>query len=330
MHPPFILVNVEVKGGRELLDMSVGINMRGEVWRAVVNFLGNARVTPELYMFLIQYMAGRPTPPWSYLDRLPGLLVRERDRSDLVRDVRMATIAFWLWETQSDAIYQWANRSRHGPFDLSEVDNWWFSSRSSHVLNRDERERWDEFLAAVNLSSDDLEFLQWVVGNSKLQDMLVTYLRMDLPWITDLEILRDLARKTWPADLRAREMWQDYEFSLIREHYADQQLELEEIEPGDGGVNPFSLRPIPYEGGLGVGLWGLGFPMTILIRSATIDFMEEILDHSRFPGIRGSLRCEECGLYAARRNVGYGQLYCSETCKKRAAKRRYRARISER
>ena len=67
--------------------------------------------------------------------------------------------------------------------------------------------------------------------------------------------------------------------------------------------------------------------MYVLMRAAVADFVDELLQKRRAGLARGSLRCLECGLFVGRRALGYGQLYCSERCKKRAAKRRYRGRL---
>lgn len=81
-----------------------------------------------------------------------------------------------------------------------------------------------------------------------------------------------------------------------------------------------------WDQNLGFGLDGLRYCFVVLMRAAIVDFADEILERNRHPTSRGSLRCVECGLFVGRRALGYGQLYCSDRCKKRAAKRRYRVR----
>ncbi len=96
------------------------------------------------------------------------------------------------------------------------------------------------------------------------------------------------------------------------------------LETPQGGLPRFDLVL------LGMGLDGLAYQMTVLIRATVIDFADDLLEASRYPRVRGSLRCVECGHFAGRRAVGYGQLYCTDRCKKRAAKRRSRARSKDR
>ena len=115
----------------------------------------------------------------------------------------------------------------------------------------------------------------------------------------------------------------------MAKYFEDQQpLLIGEI--GESDVDPFDLEQENIEQDLGFGLDGLSYCMYVLLRATVIDFMDEILDHSRFPQVRGSLQCVECGWFVGRRALGYGQLYCGEKCKRRAAKRRYRTHAKAR
>lgn len=92
-------------------------------------------------------------------------------------------------------------------------------------------------------------------------------------------------------------------------------------------IDPFELDTMTLDQNLGFGLDGLHYCMYVLMRAALADFADSILERARRPNARGSLRCVECDLFVGRRALGYGQLYCSDRCKKRAAKRRYRGRL---
>lgn len=123
--------------------------------------------------------------------------------------------------------------------------------------------------------------------------------------------------------------WTEDELDWLNEWYSEQVPYL--TPTGDRTeIDPFALDTFANEGSLGMGLDGLAYQMTVLIRATVIDFADDLLEASRYPRVRGSLRCIECGRFAGRRALGYGQLYCTDRCKKRAAKRRSRARSKDR
>lgn len=158
--------------------------------------------------------------------------------------------------------------------------------------------------------------------------IFIRQLRKDLHWLREMALLRRLARKTWPAESGLRQRWTEEELRFIDEYYTDQQPILVSDQDDDlrQGIDPFSLLSVNDEQSLGFGLDGLAYCMYVIMRAAVIDFIDEILESSRFPQARGSLQCVECGSFVGRRALGYGQLYCADLCKKRAAKRRYRGR----
>jgi hypothetical protein len=120
-------------------------------------------------------------------------------------------------------------------------------------------------------------------------------------------------RMAWPASPHASGWYEEQEPVIAAP---------EETDP----IDPFELDVEMFDQSLGFGLDGLRYCLHVLARAMVIDFVDSILERSRRPNSRGSLRCVECGLFVGRRALGYGQLYCTERCKKRAAKRRYRAR----
>jgi hypothetical protein len=114
----------------------------------------------------------------------------------------------------------------------------------------------------------------------------------------------------------------------VNGYYAEQAPEVWG-ETRNGVIYPIELRSINDEQNLGFGMMEVDYCMHVLMRAAVIDFVDELLEATRFPRVRGSLLYVDCGQFAGRRALGYGQLYCSEQCKKRVAKRRYRTRTRE-
>jgi hypothetical protein len=52
------------------------------------------------------------------------------------------------------------------------------------------------------------------------------------------------------------------------------------------------------------------------------DFVDSLLAHNRFPSVKGSAQCPECGQYFPKPNSGGKRIYCTIQCKERAKKRR--------
>ena len=300
--------------------------MASALWRDVINFLGDGYPTPDRLLPLLEFVADRHAEASYFLGSIPKHLTDPRDRAELDEELRNVAIGYAIWRDQRPALRRWANASESGPFTPEQVDEWWFAERGSNDLRVDEVERLDEFLNIVRLEPEDAGYIQEVLRGERRDTVVIYRFRHDLHWLDDLDLLRNLARKTWPADPADRELWVEWELSFVSEYYSDQQPILEGGETPSGGIDPFALRPVSYEQSLGFGLDGLGCCMTVLLRATLIDFVDEILDHSRFLQARGSLRCVECGVFVGRRALGYGQLYCGDRCKKRAAKRRYRMR----
>lgn len=153
-------------------------------------------------------------------------------------------------------------------------------------------------------------------------------LREHLDWMGQLGGLYEVAQKTWSADPRQRERWTEEDLEFINAYYQEQSPSLH-AEEKDGTYDPATLESISFEAAMGMGgSVALSYCMYVLMRAAVIDFVDELLETTRVPTARGSMRCVDCGVFVGRRALGYGQLYCGTTCKKRAAKRRYRARTS--
>ncbi len=302
---------------------------RGAVWRAVVNFLGNEPVTPAVYLPLIEHMAALEPPYGSFLDRLARTLRDPRDRAEIEQDAATAQVGYQIWQRHSKLIWEWALEAEDPPESLQDLEDWWFSGKRNMLLIH-ETKHGDELLDQLPLTAAEEAALAWARNDPALRNMTVYYLRRDLRWLDELEILRTLAAKTWPARPEDRKLWTEDEAELARQYYTEQQPDLDWSADEQGLVDPFELELVNHEQGLGFGLDGLAYCMTVILRAAFIDLVAEVLDHRRFPGVKGSLRCAECGRYVPRRETGYGQLYCGELCKKRAAKRRWRARVRAR
>lgn len=296
------------------------------LWRDVVNLVGNAYPTPAIFRPLLTMVAERHGATTYFLQFIPKHLTDQSDRDEIEAEIRRAEIAYRLWAEQRDALVAWAGADEKEPLAENDVDDWWFSGERRQLVIA-ESMRIGAFHEVVRLTGNEATFVGANLWEDGRPDPLLIYrLRRDLHWLDDLDMLRDLAAKTWPAEPGARRRWSEGELTFVDRYYRDQEPELVYDDDPAEGIDPFGLRPVFHEQSLGFGLDGLAYCMEVIMRAAVIDFIDEILDHSRFPTARGSIRCVECGQYVGRRALGYGQLYCSETCKKRAAKRRYRAR----
>jgi hypothetical protein len=167
------------------------------------------------------------------------------------------------------------------------------------------------------------------VTNREGRGLIIYRLRAHLHWLGELEALRKLSTKTWPAEPKQRRGWTPEELDWVNRYYADQAPEVSG-HMRNGLIDPMELEAITDEESVGFGTTELQYAMYVLMRATVIDFVDEVLQATRFPRVRGALRCIDCGRFAGRRALGYGQLYCSDRCKKRAAKRRYRRRAQQR
>jgi hypothetical protein len=260
-----------------------------------------------------------------FLRRIPEHLTDPRKRQSLDADLQRVDIGFSVWRDQRDSLQLWAITGTAGSMSTSDVENWWFGANVNMHLDFDQRDRLDQFPGLVSFRPEhELVIQEHLAERNIWQTILIIHLHKDLKWLDELSQLRDLALKTWPADQHDRHLWTGVDLSFAREYYADQQPILEADNPDEAEIDPFTLHPVSYEQGLGWGLDGLGYCMSVIMRAAVIDFVDEVLEHNRFLQARGSLRCLDCGRFVARNVRGHGQLYCSKACKKRAAKRRYR------
>lgn len=308
----------------------------GGLWRDVVNFLGGRPVEPALYQPLLDAVLPR-WRSWTYfLGQAATMLTR--DRAELEADTARAILGWRLWTERREALRTFAESAAKRPVADEELEDWWIRDRhgesrvwSGHLEGV---ERAPEFARLTGLTAADEQVIDHhpqipAAGRRKGRkphDWLVVWISRDLQWLDDLEVLRSLAGKTWTADSRDRQPWTQDELDFVNTYYEEQQPSL--YVPGDPEqIDPFELDTLTLDQNLGIGLDGLHYCMYVLMRAVVADFADSILERSRRPSARGSLRCVECGLFVGRRALGYGQMYCSDRCKKRAAKRRYRGRL---
>lgn len=306
----------------------------GGLWRDVLNFLGDREITPDLYLSL----ADAVLPKWGTWTYFLGHAARKltEDRAELEADLARARIGWRVWIEQRENLRKFAAKVANHAVEDEQLECWWIDDA------RGETAFWDgsyparddkvtrQFRKLVELSEDDDIALRYHpdMRDPYMEGWHIGWLHSNLTWIGDLELLRNLALKTWPADLRDRERWTPDELESVNAWYEDQQPSLIAPEEKPTSIDPFELEIWNDEQGLGIGLDGLRYVMLIFLRSTWIDFVDSILERSKRPNARGSLSCIECGTFVGRRALGYGQLYCSDRCKKRAAKRRYRQRLS--
>jgi hypothetical protein len=298
----------------------------GGLWREVVNFLGPKPVVPDLLLSLLDTVVPR-WAGWTYfLGQLSKKLV-DQDQSDLVFEVECTRIGYRLWVEQRTALARWASAGEDAQLTEDQLAHWWLGGKRD-IQVVDEEERLPQFLELMKLFADERAIIDRL-RHQNGHGLVIYRLREHLGWLTELQTLRELSTKTWSADPRQRRGWTPDELSWVNRYYADQASEVW-AETRNGLIDPMELESISDEDSLGFGMTELQYAMYVLMRATVIDFVDELLRATRFPRVRGSLRCIDCGRFAGRRALGYGQLYCSDRCKKRAAKRRYRTRARKR
>lgn len=313
-----------------MVDLPETSARTGTLWRPIVNFWITHPHEPSSLFPLIELAASLPTSEWAFLSRLKKILSDPQDKQEILEDLMMVRAGYYVWSYNADAIASWANNSEEGPFTYDEIRSWWFSE-NLRTLTLDQYKRADELLATIDFGPfrefADAKRREWEKYEGHF---FLLHLHRNLSLLNKLDTLTDLALRTWTGRPDPQVGWTEDEFGFIQEYYAEQELVLESYdESEDGLIDPFQMQPIKYEQSIGFGLSGLGYCDYVIMRAIIIDFVDEILEHSKFPGVRGSMQCVECGLFVPRRERGYGQLYCSEKCKKKAAKRRYRRRLVE-
>jgi hypothetical protein len=297
----------------------------GGLWRDVVNFAGPSP-TPAVYVPLLDTVA----PKWSrwthFMGMMADVLRTSENRQEIDEEVAWAAMGYRLWAEHRDVIKDWAHASSRKPITDEEIEDWWLGGER-HVLMVEEQSHLRAFLRRVPFTSDERPLVEAkLTGAGK--PLLIYRMHEHLHWLEQLRGLYEVAEKTWPADLSQRQHWTDDDLDFVNAYYREQSPSLY-AETRDGTFDPGELESIRFEAGMGMGgSVALAYCMYVLLRAAVIDFTDELLETTRLPFARGSMRCVECGVFVGRRALGYGQLYCGSTCKKRAAKRRFRARAT--
>ncbi|MEP6468187.1 MAG: hypothetical protein ABJC24_00290 [Chloroflexota bacterium] len=297
----------------------------GGLWRDVVNFAGPSP-TPGIYLPLLDAVSPRWSG-WTYfMGMMADVLRTSENRLEIEQEVESAVIGHRLWTEHRDAITSWAHASTRHPMTNEEIEDWWFGGERQ-VLIVEEHTHLRGFLKRVPITPAERRRVDAMIASGD-KPLLVYRLREHLDWIGQLGGLYEVAQKTWPADPSQRDGWTQDDLEFINAYYQEQSPSLH-AEEKDGTYDPTSLESISFEASMGMGgSVALSYRMYVLMRAAVIDFVDELLETTRLPTTRGSMRCVDCGVFVGRRALGYGQLYCGTTCKKRAAKRRYRARSS--
>ncbi len=305
----------------------------GGLWRDVLNFLGDAPISPDVYLPLADAVAPK-WASWTYFLGHAASKLSE-DRVELEADVARARIGWRIWTERREELRAFAQNVARHPVDDEMLERWWlFDARGETALWNGSvmgvgDKRASDFQRRTKLSEEDQLALRYHpdMRDPYSDSWHLAWIHQDLGWTDDLETLRRLARKTWSADPRDRERWTQAELLFVNAFYEEQEPSLTTPDEEPESIDPFELQVWNEEQSLGFGLDGLRYVMYVFMRAVVIDFADSILERTRRPTARGSLSCVECGRFVGRRALGYGQLYCSDRCKKRAAKRRYRQRI---
>jgi hypothetical protein len=318
-----------------VLEIDPSDKSLGALWRDVLNFLGDRELSPNDYLPLCEAVL----PKW---DKFPGYIGGAAgwlagNRKEIDNSVAQNLIGWSLWTERRERLRAFAKKVSRRRVTDDDLAKWWLGRAYGEYA------AWDGTRFEIGAAKE--KKLQAILGLSEEQDRLlrlqawhktekyspgwsVAWLHSHLGWVEDLETLRRLARKTWPADVSEREGWTQAELEWVNDWYEDQQPLL--MARNEGGlVDPFELEIWNDEQHIGFGMSDFSALVTVFMRATVIDFADEILERSKRGNARGSLSCLECGRFVGRRALGYGQLYCSDRCKKRVAKRRYRGRVAE-
>lgn len=318
-----------------MLDLDPADTSLGALWRDVVNFLGDREFAPDLWIALFDAIL----PKW---DGYPGYIGSaakwlKSNRSDIRNSVAQNQIGWRLWTERSDLLRAYAQKIARRPVTHEDLRRWWIDGARGEYAEWDATrykfgsKRSNDYKDVLELSDEELRIVSYQLvgkGEPPTSDWLVAWLHNHLDWIEDLDNLRLLAHKTWPADVAKRQRWTQAELEWVNNWFEDQQPYLM-AQNDEGPVDPFELEIFNDEQRIGFGMSDLSALILVFTRATVVDFAEEILEQSRRGNARGSLSCVECGRFVGRRALGYGQLYCSDRCKKRVAKRRYRGRVAE-
>jgi hypothetical protein len=291
----------------------------GDFWKVVVNCLGDRPITSDVYVPLIESVL-LPFESWTELTYTQAKFFRtDTGRRRILADVARARLAEALWADHQRVLLGWARGQVR--ISLDALRRAWFSAS----LGRYHLDLWDraeELFRALPLTTEDRLVLLHYPGNRlNVGPTTVADLIRDLKWIGELDNLRRIARKAWPARRTAMDGWDEADLAFVNGHYRWQDPELTPSTPPP--FDPQELfvwngSPSHPNGGD-----GLAAVMLALVHTAVVDLADELIETGRRPA-RGSLSCLECGKFVGRSALGVGQLYCDVRCKRRAAKRRNR------
>jgi len=295
----------------------------GGLWRDVVNFAGPSPA-PAVFLPLLDAIA----PKWGRWTHFTGMMAdvlhTPEHRDQIEEEVAWAEMGYRLWTDHRNAIAGWARASSREPVTEDEIEVWWLGGQRQ-LLIVEEQTHLRTFLRRVPFTPHERILIDAKLASGE-RPLLIYRIREHLDWIGQLSGLNEIAQKTWPADPDQQHGWTEDDLAFVNAYYQEQSPSLMADEH-HGTCDPAELESVSFEAGMGMGgSIALSYCMYVLMRAAVIDFADELLETTRLPSARGSMRCIECDLFVGRRALGYGQLYCGSTCKKRAAKRRYRAR----
>jgi hypothetical protein len=307
----------------------------GALWRDVLNFLGDREITLNDYLPLCDAVL----PKWAkwpgYIGTAASWLASHR--TEVEHSIECNLIGWRLWTERRELLRAYAQKILKRRVSDKELEVWWLDRARGELSVLDATtyglgaKREKKLQAILELTEEEdrvLRFRPWHKTEKYGDGWIVAWLHNHLDWADDLDTLRQLARKTWAADVADRQGWTQDELEWVNGSYQEQQPVL--MAPNEEGlVDPFELEILMDEQSLGYGAGPLTEIEIVFTRAAVVDFVDEILERSKRGNARGSLSCIECGRWVGRRALGYGQLYCSERCKKRVAKRRYRGRVAQ-
>src|SRR5688500_1170349 len=170
----------------------------GGLWRDVVNFLGREPIVPDILIPLLHSVVPR-WAGWTYfLGQLSQKLINPHDRDDLANAVARARIGYRLWVEEQDQLAKWAAIGQGEQPTNDQLAGWWLGGHRD-VLILDEEKRLTQFLELMKFATEEHAIIDPLISHDG-PGLAIYRLREHLHWLNELETLRELSAKTWPAE----------------------------------------------------------------------------------------------------------------------------------
>ncbi|MFN8628851.1 MAG: hypothetical protein U0838_00595 [Chloroflexota bacterium] len=194
---------------------------RGDLWRDVVNALGEDPVTPARMLSLLDAVAPRWAEAHHFMRFVAEHLADPSDRAEIETEIACATIGWRLWREQQDALWRWMRATSRKPVEVRDLFDWWLGGRWG-VMAVEEQAQVGAFIKAIEWLPEERARIRTMRQTRGDKEVLVYRLRESLGWVGELERLRALARSTWGDRDRGRIHWTRDELGWAGDYYEDQ------------------------------------------------------------------------------------------------------------